>query len=415
MLLLGSDKRLLRLPVSGSHFVRPRPSRVCWRNQLLLKLIAAIIFLGGNTLLLACPFCPTLEPTLAQLREDSSVCLLGEARAPATGEMPSEQQQPFLIQQRFKGDASFAPQSLAAIPITKPLPTGELRLLFGDEPSIAGSTERDWTLKPAEETLLAYFARAPHPRQPSKERLPYFAKYLEHPEPAIAADALMEFAHADLPQVREIADAFSSAAVRGWLNDEMVRPEHKGFYGLLLGLLAQEQPRERAANLALLEKLVFAPGNDYRVGHDGMIAGYLLAGGKDSFAALHKRLLTVADAPPGDLKHAVAALRFYYEYGAAELRPQVIAAMTLLAERPITAASAIVDLTRWQAWDELPRIVAMYDHPQTDAVIKRAVVGYLRRCSEPGGKTALDKLRQSDPAGVAAAEAVLERLTGKNL
>jgi hypothetical protein len=372
------------------------------------RLLAVFSISVASRLLIACPFCPALEPTLAQLREDSAVCLLGEARASTT-----EGKQPFLVQQRFKGDG-FAPQSLTTIPLAKPLPAGELRLLFGEDPNQAGSDERAWTLKPAEETLLAYFARAPHPRQPSKERLRYFAKYLEHPEPAIAADALMEFAHADLPQVREIADAFSSANVRTWLADSEVRPERKGFYGLLLGLLAQENPRERAANLALLEKLVFAPSNDYRAGHDGMIAGYLLAGGKESFAELHRRLLTVPDAPPGDLKHAVAALRFFYEYGSADLRPQVIAAMALLVERPVTAAAAIVDLTRWQAWDLLPRIVTMYDHPQTDAVIKRAVVAYLRRDSEPAGKAALDKLRASDPTGVAAAEAILERMTGKD-
>jgi hypothetical protein len=376
-----------------------------------VSLVRSVLVLCALSLfspsLQACPFCPALEPTLAQLREDSAVCLLGEARAATV-----ERKQPFLVQQRFKGDG-FAPQSLASIPLSKPLPAGELRLLFGEEPSDAGSNERAWTLKPAEETLLAYFARAPQPRQPSKDRLRYFAKYLEHPDQAIAADALMEFAHADLPQVREIVDAFSSAEVRTWLADAEVRPERKGFYGLLLGLLAQENPRERAANRALLEQFVFTPGNDYRAGHDGMIAGYLLAGGKNAFAELHRRLLTVPEAPPGDLKHAVAALRFYYEYGAADLRPQVVAAMTLLAERPVTAAAAIVDLTRWQAWSELPRIVAMYEHPQTDTVIKRAVVGFLRRAPEPGGKAALDKLRAADPAGVVAAEAILDKLMGK--
>jgi len=356
----------------------------------------------------ACPFCPALEPTLAQLREDSAVCLLGEARAANT-----EGKQPFLVQQRFKGDG-FAPQSTVEIPLAKPLAAGELRLLFADEPSDAGSTDREWTLKPADETLLAYFVRAPHPRQPSKDRLPYFAKHLEHADPQVAADALMEFAHADLTQVREILPSFESSKVRAWLADEAVRPEHKGFYAMILGLLAQTEPRERDANLALLAQLVFAPGNDYRVGHDGMIAGYLLAGGKDAFAKLEERLLEKADAPAGDLKHAVTALRFYYEYGAAELRPQTIAAMTLLAQCPVTAASAIIDLTRWQAWDALPKIAAMYDHAQTDAVIKRAVVGYLRRCPEPAGKAALEKLREQDPAGVATAEAILERMTGRD-
>ncbi len=356
----------------------------------------------------ACPFCPALEPTLAQLREDSAVCLLGEARAATT-----EGQQPFLIQQRFKGDG-FAPQTLTTIPMAKPLPVGELRLLFGEELSMAGAMEREWTLKPADETLLAYFARAPHPRQPSRERLPYFAKHLEHADPAIAADALMEFAHADLTQVREILPSFESTKVRAWLADEQVRPEHKGFYAMILGLLAQADPHAREANLALLEKLVFTPGNDYRVGHDGMIAGYLLAGGKDAFAKLEERLLEKAAAPPGDLKHAVTALRFYYEYGAADLRPEAIAAMTLLAQRAVSASAAIIDLTRWQAWDALPKITAMYDHAQTDVVIKRAVVGYLRRCPEPAGKAALAKLRDQDPQGVAAAEAVLERMTGRD-
>jgi hypothetical protein len=376
-------------------------------------MLARILFVAGiifntSTLLQACPFCPALEPTLAQLREDSAVCLLGEARA-----SKDEGQQPFLVQQRFKGDG-FAPSSSIVIRLVKPLATGELRLLFGEEPSMAGSTERDWTLKPADETLLAYFARAPHPRQPSKDRLPYFAKHLEHADPAIAADALMEFAHADLTQVREILPSFESTKVRAWLTDEQVRPEHKGFYAMILGLLAQAEPRERDANLALLEKLVFAPGNDYRVGHDGMIAGYLLAGGKDAFAKLEERLFAKGDAPAGDLKHAVTALRFYYEYGATELRPQTIAAMTLLAQRPVTAASAIIDLTRWQAWDALPKIAAMYDHAQTDAVIKRAVVGYLRRCPEAAGKTTLAQLREKDPTGVAAAEAILDRMTGRD-
>jgi hypothetical protein len=395
----------------------PRPPRkgegakpvVRWGCRWLI----ALTMLAMNQALQACPFCPALEPTLAQLREDSAVCLLGEARASTATPQANTVKQPFLIQQRFKGDG-FAPQTLTAIPLSKPLAAGELRLLFGDAPGMAESTEREWTLKPAEETLLAYFARAPQPRQPSKDRLPYFAKFLENAEPAIAADALMEFAHADLTQVREIAGSFKSADVRAWLTDENARAEHKGFYGLLLGVLAQEQPPERAANLTLLEKLVFAPGNDYRVGHDGMIAGYLLVGGKDAFAELDKQLLSKPDAPPGDLKHAVAALRFFYEYGAADLRPQTMAAMTLLAQKPVTAAAAIIDLTRWQAWDALPKIAAMYDHAQTDAVIKRAVVGYLRRCSEPAGKATLDKLREKDPAGIAAAEAILDRMTGKD-
>ncbi len=45
--------------------------------------VAGIIF-STSTLLRACPFCPALEPTLAQLREDSAVCLLGETRAANT-------------------------------------------------------------------------------------------------------------------------------------------------------------------------------------------------------------------------------------------------------------------------------------------------------------------------------------------
>ncbi len=168
-----------------------------------------------------------------------------------------EGKQLFLVQQRFKGDG-FAPQSTVEIPLAQTLAAGELRLMFADEPNDAGSTDREWTLKSADETLLGYFVRAPHPRQPSKDRLPYFAKHLEHADPAIAADALMEFAHADLTQVREILKSFQSAKVRAWLADDNVRPEHKGFYAMILGLLAQEEPRERDANRALLEKLVFA-------------------------------------------------------------------------------------------------------------------------------------------------------------
>jgi hypothetical protein len=234
---------------------------------------------------------------------------------------------------------------------------------------------------------------------------------LEHPNKLIAEDAYLEFGHAPFDEVARAADLLPMAKIRGWLGDEKISPQHKGFYGLALGLA--KGSADRQANAALLERQILAPEDDFRAGFDGVLGGYLLLTGKAGLKLIEDRYLANPKAAVGDVRHAMTALRFYHEFGREITVAQLRAALARLLARPEFAELAIIDLTRWQAWESLEQIATLYAQPAyQDTATRRAIVGYLGACPEPAAATWLAKLRAADPRGVAAAEEVLSKLSG---
>ena len=248
------------------------------------------------------------------------------------------------------------------------------------------------------------------------QRLAYFAKYLEHADPLVAEDVFLEFGHVPYDVVAQAAAVLPAEKLRRWIVDTKVPGERKGFYGLALGLTAQGD--QRAANLALLKRLVEAPtpvGGDFRAGFDGILGGYLVAKGAEAIEAITKRILANPQAAVGDARHAQRALRFYFEFGPAADRPAIAAATEHLLDRPAEAAEAITDLARWRQWSALARVAELYEgRENSDVATRRAVVGYLLACPMPQASEALRRLRQRDPEGVAAAEKALQVLGSKN-
>jgi hypothetical protein len=210
------------------------------------------------------------------------------------------------------------------------------------------------------------------------------------------------------------------AKMRGWLVDAGVPGGRKGFYGVALGLAHDDQ--ERAANRKLLEGLVAAavapsdagaaplPGSDFRAGFDGVLGGLLLIAGVDGLSQIESQLLANPKAAEGDVRHAVATLRFAHEFVPSIPRERLAAALVRVLPRAGFAATAIVDLARWQAWDCAGDVVRCY-RPLRDtkgdasaAAVRRSVVGYLQNAPADVGKGALEALKVNDPQGVTAAE-----------
>jgi hypothetical protein len=275
----------------------------------------------------------------------------------------------------------------------------------------AGSAALRWQALAIEETGYAYLARLPSARRPAKERLRHAARFLEHADPLVAADAYAEFAHAPYDEVRRVADALSSERLRQWLVDQGVPAERRGFYAVALGLA--ESPAERTQNAALLEQLIDEPADDFRAGFDGVLAGYLLLAGGAGLDKVETKLLANRKARDGDVRHALSALRFYHDYGR-DIPPERLGrALVRLLARPEFAAAAIVDLARWEYWPALALVARLYGAANYDTpAVREAVVGYLLVCPEAAAKAALAELRARDPAGVAAAEAAARRLGG---
>ncbi len=229
------------------------------------------------------------------------------------------------------------------------------------------------------------------------------------PNPLVAEDAYLEFGHAPFDVVAQNVELLPMERVRRWLVDPNVPGRRKGFYGLALGLA--DRPRDRSANAALLRRQILAPENDFRAGFDGVLGGYLLLEGEPGLALIESRYLADPGAAVGDVRHAMTALRFYHEYGHAIPQERLCRAMRRLLDRQEFAEAAIVDLARWQDWDALDEITALYGRPEyAQAGIRRAIVGYLLACPEQEASAALATLRAMDPQGVADAERILRQV-----
>jgi hypothetical protein len=194
------------------------------------------------------------------------------------------------------------------------------------------------------------------------------------------------------------------------LVDPKVPPHRKGFYGLAVGLRAQGG--ERAAAAEFLRTLVVQPEDDFRAGFDGVLGGYLLLAGETGLELIESRYLANPQARDGDVRHALTAMRFYHEFGQGIPSQRLAQAVGRLLERDEFAEAAIVDLARWQAWEALERVTAVYERPTSELRARRAVIGYLLACPRGEAREVLARLRASDPRGVADAEQVLSQTSG---
>jgi hypothetical protein len=366
----------------------------------------------------ACPFCNAVKPTLAQQRESAVAAFIGEALdEPSTDR---DRSQSFKVHRALKGRDLIAAGPVRLSPDAR-VKQGSLALMIGASSPDARSANRkqaadiaqlQWTAIPLDEAGVAYVVAAPDLRQPSVKRLAFFGRFLEHPNALIAEDAYQEFAHATFDQTAEAADRLSQSDLRRWLADPHVPPQRKGFYALALGF-ATDKP-DRDANEKLLHARIVAKENDFRAGFDGVLAGYLLLGGRPALESIESRYLADGKAADGDVRNALKSLRFYHDFGREIPADRIATAEARVLDRPEFAAEAITDLARWQDWRIVARVASLYERKESsDPFVRRAIVGYLKACPEPAAAAALDDLRQRDPAGIADAEKVLSALSGR--
>lgn len=369
------------------------PNNILWRLTRIASLLLAFTTATAS----ACPFCTALQPTLSQRRDAAAVVALAEFESTAKGQATVR------LHQVLKGKDRLTDRERLSIATEESLRPGALMLLFAEDSTASAGGPLNWRLERTDETGYAYFAKAPPLRAPVAERLAYFARYLEHPSPLVAEDAFNEFGHAPYDQAVPAAKQLSSEKLQAWLADPRVPAGRKGFYGLALGLAGDEP--QRAKNLEFLRAQVVQPADDFRAGFDGILGGYLVAGGEPALATLEERFLANPQAADGDLRHTVAALRFYWEFGKDIPPARLRSAMRRLLARPEFAADAVVDLARWQDWDAVDAIAALYSPSASPpAATRRAIVGYLLACPDKRAADALARLRRQDPAGIKQAE-----------
>lgn len=346
-----------------------------------------------------CPFCGVVGEPLATRRDAAAAFAVGESDGPATPGPDGFLIQRFRVDQSLRGAA--LPGTMIDARVAGPL-TGTA-LLFGGG---SGDSPR-WSAVAANEALLGHVIAAPSTTLPAPERLRWFARRLEHPEPAVAADSFAEFGMAPFEAVREAADAFDPAALAAWVSEPGIDERRRGFYGLAAGLVAARtgDPATRQRLLAAVDAALRAPRDDFRAGFDGLLAGLLVAEGERAFDTIEDLGLQQSSARPLDQRHLLAALRFAAESLTTTVPRDLIAAKaTQLLDSPAVAAEAVIDLTRWQAWGSVDKVADLWSTVgRDDPLVRRAVAGYLSTCPLPRARTRLDAIRAADPTRLDAA------------
>jgi len=343
---------------------------------MVAHLFHIMVVAGGAATAAACPFCDVVTRPLAERRDAAAIVAVGEAAGAAEAQAGVVRQQ-FLVRSLLRGDAVAADETVAARVAG---PVAGTAVLFGDA---GGGFEG----VAADETLLGYLAAAPASEAAAAGRLEWFARWLEHPDRAIAEDAFAEFGLAPFEAVAAAADSLDAKKLMAWVEEPAIDQRRRGFYGLALGIVARRAAAagdaEQAGRCTLaIERALLSEGSDLRAGYDGLLGGLLVARGEAALPWLREHGLLAADTRAGDARHTLAALRFAWEYLAADLpRGEVAAAAAGLLANPAVAADAAVDLARWQHWASVDQVAALWDRlGGDDPLVRRAVAGYLSAC-----------------------------------
>ncbi|TWU13974.1 hypothetical protein CA54_28160 [Symmachiella macrocystis] len=290
---------------------------------------------------------------------------------------------------------------------------GDLFLILGTQ-----GNELEWG-SPIEvtETSFNYIAQAPSPESDQQKRLAYFLKFLEFPDEMIANDAYAEFANAPYKDIAQLTDQLPREKLAGWITNDDTPATRLGLYGLLLGLCGKESDAE------LMQNKITEETEQFRLGMDGIIGGYLLLSGEEGLKVIEQtKFVKNPDkkVPFSETYAAMQALRFVWKYADDRFEPERLRqSMRILLERPELADLVIADLARWKDWSVLEQLMALYDAEEYNVPsVKRAIVRYLLTCSKDDrqgediqpppraadAEKALAVLRQKDPRTVKEAE-----------
>ena len=291
--------------------------------------------------------------------------------------------------------------------------------------TLMGPEERleDWHA-PAEITEVAwqYLSKVPLPvTDPAEQtkRLEYFLPYFEHADMMISNDAFAEFAAAPYSVIKPLRDKLPREKVLAWLSDPKISVTRIGFYGLLAGLCG------KAEDAVILEKKILTLDADFRLGIEGVMAGYMLLRGEDGLKTLEDAKMRTKVAlnaegkevtlPFSETYAVMQALRFMWTYEPDHIsRDRLKQSMRILLDRQELADLVITDLARWKDWSVQDQLMSMYsDEKYAIPAIRRAIVRYLYYCSQEKGEAGADGVVVR-PDSAVKAEANLKELELKD-
>lgn len=382
-------------------FFIARPS--CISTALCCFALCAVV--APLESLAACPFCPPSSPPLAFQLADAEFGLLVQwVSAKSTDDATdANSSTTFEVVDRLKG-GRFALKERVVVPFLQEGQPGDWFLLLGS----ANGDAVDWQpLQEMNEVSYAYLKRAPAPEVASPDRLPYFAKHLEHRDQVVSADAFAEFSRAAFSEVQSAQSHFQREKLRDWMTStDLAMQPRKSFYGMLLGMIGDPRDVAYLSSIVLLDP----QPDQIRIEIDGVMGGYLLARGAAGLVELERGKLDAASRHDGEMIGLINAIRFIADFAPERVpRDDLLRVMRRLIDVPSMAEIVLPDLARWKDWSLIDRLAAAYGEPPFDRSFgKDKVIAYLRACEKDVGPDSTKPSETSQRAKAALA-ALAER------
>lgn len=365
---------------------------------------AAILVVGLSSAGLCCPFCSAPSQTLAeQVAQADGVCLVQWVEG-----QPAKEQDPgsstYEVLQVVKSPKeSVKKGERIALARFRAGKKGDLFLLMGTRSGKGNAV--DWG-SPTEitEPAFNYVAQAPLPEVATVRRLSYFVKFLEFPDQLVSNDAYAEFANAPYKDIAAVAPVLPRQKIRHWIVSPETSQTRLGLYGMLLGLCGNDDDAK------VLAEKISEKTNNFRIGIDGMISGYLLLTGPAGLEHIDEWKFKDRTVPFSETYAAMMGLRFMWQYASGKIpNERLMQSMRLLLDRAELADLVIADLARWNDWSVQDRLMELYGKGDYNIPsIKRAIIRYLLASSQgkPAGGAAQ---ASSDPPQLAASPEVVDR------
>jgi hypothetical protein len=398
---------------------------------------------------LACPFCSVESQTLSEETQAADAVVLAKLIKEAPP--PTDQVSDVAPTDPDSGTATFeiidvlrGQDRLAGVKEIKAVYFGEADrqrtfLIMG-----LGSEKVDWTTPlPLSPDAVEYVRQLPSVAPSGADRLAFFQEYLEHADPLLAQDAYDEFARAPYVDVQALGPRMHHDRLVKWIADLEISPSRRRLYFTMLGVCggtddlpllesmimsdfdAMEPHLKRLASCGLaMGGPIGLPGwievvqQDERrrkLGLDALVACYLTLRGPDGLDLIDERFLKNAGAEYTHVYSTIMALRFHGDEEASILpRERLLASMRLLLDNPDFADQVILDLSRWEDWSVLDRLVEMFKSADKQNVyVRQPIVTYLTVASEQPGEVgpraaaALAELERLDPKTVEQARSLM--------
>ncbi|MCA9237849.1 MAG: hypothetical protein KDA44_20385 [Planctomycetales bacterium] len=383
----------------------------------------------------ACPFCSAAQQTLTEELTTADAAIIATLATP----MPDlDLNAPESFDAKPQGAVFHIEEVLRGGEHLEGAKDVEVVYFGDDQPGqrflITGLIDQrlDWiTPLPLSDAAIDYVKQLPNLPAAGPDRLAFFQEYFEHADPLIAQDAYDEFSRAPYQDIVDLGSRINRDNLLRWIDDPTVGPSSRRLYLTMLGVCGQPEDVAFLEGLVAYDYAVIRPASAVLVSTagltgsawgvpqvdemlhaeerrkkeslDALLACYLKLKGPEGLKLVNERFLANPDTEYKYMHAAIMALRFHGEETEVLPREALLDSMRLALDHKEFADQVIPDLTRWQDWEVMDRLVAMFRASDSNDWIRQPVASYLLVAAEEPGdvgrraQAALEEVKTLDP------------------